>query len=88
MMKFNITRPKKYTKNNEEKTLWLQVGVITKFDNGNMIMELNDREDVYQIFPMKPKTENPQTQQSSPAQQMQAGINNVTEEIKVDEIPF
>lgn len=59
MEKFNVVRAKKYQLKNsqEEKTAWLQVGTITKFDNGNQILELNDRQEVYQIFPFKEKEE-------------------------------
>ena len=53
MKKFNVVRAKKYNKGEEEKTAWLPVGTITEFDNGNQILELNDRTEVYQIFPFK-----------------------------------
>jgi len=72
MKKFNVVRPKKYTLNNEEKTQWLQVGVITQFDNGNQILELNDRSETYQIFEMKKPNGN--------------GIE--IKDVEVDNIPF
>ncbi len=53
MKKFNVVRAKKYTSGGEEKTAWLQVGMITQFDNGGQILELNDRAETYQIFEMK-----------------------------------
>jgi hypothetical protein len=55
MEKFNVVRPKKYKAGQEEKTAWLPVGTITKFDNGNQILEMNDREESYNIFPFKKK---------------------------------
>jgi hypothetical protein len=55
--RFKVVRAKKYKAGQEEKTQWLPVGTITKFDNGNQILELNDREEVYQIFPVKKKEE-------------------------------
>lgn len=55
--RLNVVRAKKYNVGQEEKTQWLPVGTITKFDNGNQILELNDREEVYQIFPVKKKEE-------------------------------
>ena len=41
MKKFNVSTPKKYTKNGEEKTAWLEVGVITEFDDKKQVLELN-----------------------------------------------
>ena len=32
MQRFNISVPKKYTKNGEEKTQWNRVGTLVKFD--------------------------------------------------------
>jgi len=55
--RLKVVRAKKYKAGQEEKTAWLPVGTITKFDNGNQILELNDREEVYQIFPVKKKEE-------------------------------
>lgn len=59
MEKFNVVRAKKYQVkgSQEEKTVWLPVGTITKFDNGNQLLELNDRQETYQIFPFKDKEE-------------------------------
>ena len=55
MKKFNVVRKKTFTKNNIEKVVWLQVGMITEFDNGNRILELNDRNETYNIFPLERK---------------------------------
>jgi len=54
--KYNVVRPKKYTSQGQEKTMWLNVGTITKFDSGSMILELNTSDQVYQIFEQKKKT--------------------------------
>lgn len=35
MEKFNISKPKKYLKDGEEKTVWNSVGTLTIFDKGN-----------------------------------------------------
>ena len=67
MKKFNVMRAKDIGK---EKPMWLQVGVITEFDNGNQILELNDREETYQIFPMEKKQ-----QQKTPQEAPQEDIN-------------
>jgi hypothetical protein len=56
--KFNVVRAKKYKAGQEEKTAWLPVGTITEFENGNRILELNDRNETYQIFPFKKKDDN------------------------------
>jgi len=57
MKKFNVVRKKTFTKNNQEQVIWLQVGMITEFDNGNRILELNDRNETYNIFPLERKEE-------------------------------
>lgn len=46
MEKYNITAPKKYTKNGEEKTMWNRVGTLVKFEATtdkpeSYILELN-----------------------------------------------
>lgn len=55
MEKFNIVRAKKYQAGQEEKTAWLPVGTLIKFDNGNQIIEMNDRIETYQVFPYRKK---------------------------------
>lgn len=72
MQKFNVMRAKDIGK---EKPMWLQVGVITQFDNGNQILELNDRSETYQVFPMEKK----EPQQNQAPQQ---------DDRDYDEIPF
>ncbi len=71
--KFNVVRAKKYNTSQGEKTIWLNVGMITEFENGNRILELNDRNETYQIFPMEKKVK---------------VENENGEEINVDGIPF
>ena len=39
--KFAVKSKKTYEKNGEQRTLWLNVGTIIKFDNGSMLLELN-----------------------------------------------
>lgn len=57
--KFNISKPIKYTKNNEEKTYWANVGTMTVFlkDDGtkSMIMEIPAIGLNANIFPITPK---------------------------------
>lgn len=60
MQKFKVVRPKQIE--GREKPLWLEIGYITEFDNGNRILELNDSDLVYQIFPMEKKETNQQNQ--------------------------
>lgn len=61
--KYNISVPKKYFKNNEEKTLWQNVGVMTEFikESGEISRKIEipaiglDA----QVFPFEEKTEKP-----------------------------
>lgn len=52
---FDIKRPNKYLKNNEEKTEWLDVGKVILFDNGGIKLELNHTSEKYLVFERKPK---------------------------------
>jgi hypothetical protein len=88
MQRFRVTRKKTYQSQNQEKSRWLEVGIITKFDNGNMIMELNDREEVYNIFPIEAER---RPQVNTEAQMIEAMGEQPpmpTEEIKVENLPF
>ncbi len=38
--KFNLSKPEKYISKGEEKTYWANVGTMTQFDNGQMIVEI------------------------------------------------
>jgi hypothetical protein len=53
MKRFNVVRAKKVE--GREKPIWLPVGTIVQFDNVNQILEMNDRNEVYQIFEQKDK---------------------------------
>lgn len=84
--KFNVVAPKKYTKGQEEKTVWLQVGQITQFDNGNQILELNMLPgQTYQIFPFEKKDSN-----QHPREKVQAHPEEEVPVINIDddEMPF
>jgi len=71
MRRFNITCPKKYTKNGEEKTSWNRVGTLVKFDATNgkpegYLMELNMFPDTkFAVFEDRPKGEDVQTIQQN-----------------------
>jgi len=81
--KFNISKPEKYTKGNEEKTYWANVGTMTVFtkDDGSVsrIMEIPAIGLKANIFPIVPKETKPQETN---------GNENVNEEISPEEIPF
>lgn len=57
--KFNVVNPKKYGSPENPKTFWANVGTITEFhkDDGSVgrILELNDRNAKYSIFPQEKK---------------------------------
>lgn len=53
MKRFNVVRAKKIE--GREKPIWLNVGTIVEFDKGNMILELNHLNEVFQIFPQEEK---------------------------------
>lgn len=63
MQRFNITCPKKYTKNGEEKTSWNRVGSLVRFEATNdkpegYILELNMFPDTkFAVFEDKPRDE-------------------------------
>lgn len=39
--KFAVKAKKEFVKDGENKSIWLGVGTVIKFDNGSMILELN-----------------------------------------------
>ena len=82
--KFNIAKPEKYTKDNEEKTYWANVGTMTVFqkDDGkiNRIIDIPAIGLKANVFPIKPKEETPQ--QTTPTE------NATSEEINPEDIPF
>ena len=61
MKRYDIVVPTKYTKNNEEKTAWKNVGTLVKFDATNekpesYILELNMFPNTsFKVFEQKPK---------------------------------
>jgi hypothetical protein len=84
--RFNISVPKKYTKNGEEKTAWNNVGKLVYFPatadkTEGFILELNWLPDVtFKVFPEKEREQ----QQAQPA--AQAHDANATFDKVVDEI--
>jgi len=77
--KYNISVPQKYTKNNEEKTYWANVGTLTEFtkDDGSIsrIVEIPAIGLKANAFPIERKEE------TRPAM-------NQSEEIDTSAIPF
>lgn len=72
MKKFNVVVPKKIQyKTGEEKTLWNNVGVITQFDNGGLVLELNMFPNTdFKVFPQENRQNNSnnyQSKQSNPS---------------------
>ena len=63
MKKYNVSVPKKYMKNGEEKTTWSNVGKLVRFDATNdkpegFVLELNMfPETKFGVFEDKPKDE-------------------------------
>ncbi len=84
--KFNISKPEKYIKDNEEKTYWANVGTMTVFqkDDGtiNRIMEIPAIGLKANIFPITPKETSTQT--PAPA----TPTENETEVINPEDLPF
>ena len=55
---YDICTPKKYEKDGEEKTSWLQVGSLRVTEKGQKFIELNMNPNVqYMAFPRKTKEE-------------------------------
>jgi hypothetical protein len=84
--KFNISKPEKYTnKNNEEKTMWHNIGTLTAFqkDDGSVsrIIEIPTIGLKANVFPFKEREEKPQPQP-------QVATEPQEEEINPDDIPF
>jgi len=85
MQRYNITVPKKYTKNGEEKTSWNRVGTLVKFEAKGekpegYILELNMFPDTkFAIFEDVPKEG--KTQAFPTIQQDDGGVSD-------DELPF
>lgn len=81
MQRYNITTPKKYTKNGEEKTIWNTVGTLVKFEATgdkpeSYILELNMFPDTkFGVFEAKPK-------------QDRDSVNNTASPEDPESIPF
>ena len=66
MKRYNITVPKKYTKNGEEKTQWNTVGSLVQFPatadrEEGFILEMFAQPDVpFKVFPQRDREERPQ----------------------------
>lgn len=87
--KFNITRAKEYVASDgQTKKIWLNVGTMTVFEkqDGSVsrIIELNDRDTVYQVFPIEPK----KSEQTAPAPQPAPQQQYQNDEIRVENMPF
>jgi len=90
MKRFNISVPKKYTKDGEEKTAWNRVGTLVKFDATNdkpegYILELGMfPETKFGVFEDKPRDEQPAPQEPS----VQVDDNITSDGTNNDDIPF
>ena len=75
MKKFNITAPRKYTSNGEEKTFWANVGSLVKFEATadkpeGFIIELNMFPDTkFMVFEDKPRESQGEETQTSPREE-------------------
>ena len=93
-MKFNISKPKKYFKDNQEKTMWQNVGVLTEFhkQDGSVsrLLEIPAIGLEAQVFPFKEdeKREKPAPKQSAEEEYNAYGGKEIQEEINPDDIPY
>ena len=91
MKRYNITAPKKYIKNEEEKTAWNRVGTLVEFEATSekpkgFILELNMfPETKFAVFEDKPREDNSEKQANNEFNQI--GESD-TETIDPDSIPF
>ncbi len=83
--RYNVVRPKKYVKDGEEKTQWLQVGTLVQFDNGGFGLELNHTSEKFMIFEQKEKGDynSPKKAYNKPQEQ-----SYDSGEIRVEDINF
>lgn len=93
--KYNITLPKPYTSNDEEKTFWANVGTMTEFykDDGSVgrIMEFNHSIEKFSLFEIEPKGQGGQGyQQPQPQGVPQGSVSQAMpeEDINPEDIPF
>lgn len=80
MKRFNISKARKYVKDNVEKTYWDRVGEMVEFDNGNRIIKIPAIGLEANVFEDKPKEAAPSSTQATPTE--------VDEEINPEDIPF
>ena len=87
--KFNVSKPKKYMKGNEEKTQWNNIGMITGFhkDDGTVsrIIEIPAIGLEANIFPFEKKEDVPREAFNSKTYDTRIPADEV---INPDEIPF
>ena len=99
ILKFNISKPKQYTKNGVEKTLWQNIGTITRFekDDGSLseIIEIPAISLQANIFPFEDKKEygqrtQPVKKEITPEEEYNqiTPTKEVDEEIDADSIPY
>jgi hypothetical protein len=85
MQRYNISVPKKYTKDGEEKTAWKNIGTLVQFPATDVkpegfILELNMFPDTkFGVFEDKPREERASRDTASQAPK---------DEINPDDIPF
>lgn len=90
MKRYNIVVPKKYIKNQEEKTSWKNVGTLVRFPateekEEGYIMELNMFPNVdFRVFEEKPKEE----YQKPRERVVSYDAPQISEEIDPNDIPF
>lgn len=103
VQRYNVVNPKEYgeadPQTGRKKTFWANVGTLTEFhrDDGSVsrMLELNDRSEQYQVFPVEPRDGGHRETTQRPAQHAQGedyqgsdGFEYPTEEINPDDIPF
>ena len=93
--KFNISKPKKYFKNNEEKTMWQNVGIITEFwkddESVSRIIEIPAIGLEAQIFPFpedKKEAGRPTTSKKMTPDEEYNAITPEEEAVNDSEIPY
>jgi hypothetical protein len=83
--KFNISKPTNYLKDGEEKTYWANVGTMTQFDNGQMIVEIPAIGLKASVFPQEDRNNEKRYKDIAPEEKT---IEYPEEEINPDDIPY
>lgn len=88
IVRFNISKPRKYTgRNGEEKTQWNNIGTITEFhkEDGRVsrIIEIPAINLEANIFPFEPKTQGSRAETTESSHEDAQG-----DEISAKDIPF